>query len=91
MFISWKNHKAISKDTLSKWIKQVLELLGIDTSIYKAHSTRSAASSAAHQRLDISFILKSAGWSNSQTFATFYNKSIEKPGSFSKAVLKNKT
>ena len=42
-----KPHKAITKYTVANWIKKVLSNSGIDTEIYKAHSIRSASSSAA--------------------------------------------
>ena len=48
LFISFqKPHKPVSKSTLSRWIKRVMEESGIDTTCFKAHSTRAAASSAA--------------------------------------------
>ena len=43
LFISFhKRHKAVSKDTISRWLKCVLEEAGIDMSIFKPHSTRAA-------------------------------------------------
>ena len=48
LFVSYvKPFNAVSKDTISRWIKIVLDLAGINTSIFKAHSTRSASTSAA--------------------------------------------
>ncbi|GFN84782.1 Brca1-associated protein-like [Plakobranchus ocellatus] len=52
----------------------MLNKAGIDTNVYKAHSTRAAASSAAARSIDIAQVLKTAGWSREQTFAKFYNK-----------------
>ena len=41
LFISFmKPHKHISRETLSRWIKTVMEAAGIDTSIFCPHSTR---------------------------------------------------
>ena len=37
-----------SKDTLARWVKEVLKLSGIDTSQYAAHSCRSSSSSKAN-------------------------------------------
>ena len=34
-------HCPVSKDTISRWTKSVLESAGIDVNIYKGHSTRS--------------------------------------------------
>ena len=51
---------------------------GIDTNQFGAHSTRSASTSAAKTSgLDMTTIMKAAGWSNASTFALFDNKPIE--------------
>ena len=72
-----KPHSAVSKDTIGRWIKRVMFEAGIDTSLFKAHSTRAAASSAAKRdNYPIEHILKSAGWSNHKTFEKFYDKII---------------
>jgi hypothetical protein len=47
----------------------VLRLAGIDTSIFKAHSTRSASTSAATKLgVPLQDIMSSAGWSSNSTF-----------------------
>ena len=52
LFISYiKAHKPISTDTLSRWIKLVLASAGIDTSVFKAHSVRGAATSHAYAKV----------------------------------------
>ena len=72
-----KPHKAISKDTLARWLKQELKLAGIDTSIFGAHSTRAASTSAAKaHNVSIATIMTFAGWSSENTFRKFYNKAI---------------
>ncbi|GFN84141.1 hypothetical protein PoB_001064700 [Plakobranchus ocellatus] len=77
LFISnYSPHSAVTKDTLARWIKSMLNKAGIDTNVYKAHSTRAAASSAAARSIDIAQVLKTSGWSREQTFAKFYNKPI---------------
>ena len=46
LFVSHiRPHKAVSRDTISRWVKEVLQSSGIDTSIFTPHSCRSAASS----------------------------------------------
>ena len=51
---------------------------GIDISIYKSHSTRAAGSTAMKENLfPVEDILQTAGWSNVQTFAKFYDKPID--------------
>ncbi|KAL9978098.1 hypothetical protein ACROYT_G015579 [Oculina patagonica] len=67
-----KPHKAVSKDTIGRWVKCVLTNAGIDTNQFGAHSTRSASTSAAKRSgLDMTTIMKAAGWSNASTFALF--------------------
>ena len=46
-----KPHKPVTRDTIARWICTVLKNYGIDTTVYKAHSTRAAATSVAAQRL----------------------------------------
>ena len=73
-----KPFKPVSKDTISRWVKQVLESAGIDTNKYSAHSSRAAsASSCKAKGLNLAEIMKCAGWSNSSTFARFYDKPVD--------------
>lgn len=89
LFISYKKpHRKVSKDTLARWIKTVLHNAGIDTSKFKAHSTRAAATSAAESRkVPVSDILATAGWTSENTFRTFYKKPILSGVSFADAIL----
>lgn len=85
-------HRA-SKDTIARWIKNILQVSGIDTRSFKSHSTRAAATSAAKRaEVPIKDIMSQAGWSNESTFNKFYNKPVDQVESrFSVAVLGNKT
>lgn len=67
-----------SAATISRWIKNVLTDSGIDTDIFKSHSTRHASTSAANRKgVSVDIIKRTAGWSgNSLTFAKFYNRPI---------------
>lgn len=48
LFIStMKPHKGVSRDTISRWIRDTMKLAGIDVSKFSPHSTRAAATSAA--------------------------------------------
>lgn len=90
LFITFKKpHKHASKQTLSRWVKNILETSGIDTNIFKAHSTRHAASSSAFkQGVPLEEIYRSAGWTQtSNTFARFYNRPITNKGSFAISIL----
>ena len=70
-----KPHHAVSKETVSRWVKNLMVKAGINQQ-FGAHSTRAASTSAARQRgVPISVILKTAGWSNAGTFDRFYHKS----------------
>ncbi|CAG2195281.1 unnamed protein product [Mytilus edulis] len=70
-----KPHQPVSRDTISRWIKVVMAKANIDTTIFKAHSVRSASVSKAKMNaVPISRILQKAGWSDAKTFAKFYNK-----------------
>ena len=60
-----KPHKHISRETLSSWIKTVMEAAGIDTSIFHPHYTRAVATSKAKAAcVPIQEILDTAGWSS---------------------------
>ena len=64
-----------SKDTMSGWLKQVMTAAGLDTSIFKSHSTRIAATSAAKvANVPLDEIMATAGWRSSSVFAVFYKK-----------------
>ena len=72
-----KPHKPVSKDTISRWVKTVLYLAGIDTNVFTAGSVRTAAASKAKAlSVPISTIMAKAGWSRESNFARFYNKDI---------------
>jgi integrase len=80
-------HKPITGSTLGRWIKSMLSDSGVDTSIFKAHSTRGAAASkAAKSGVPIDDILRTAQWSKESTFTRFYHREIAKE-SISEAIL----
>lgn len=79
LFISYrKPHNKISTQRMSHWISDILVKSGIDTTVFKAHSTRHASTSTANRLgVSIDLIRKTAGWSNtSLTFARYYNKDV---------------
>ena len=84
-----KPFKPVSKSTLSRWIKTTLSKAGINTDVFKSHSTRAASSSAAAESIDISLVLKAGNWSRASTFHKYYHKEVEEDrNSFGKEVLK---
>jgi integrase len=77
-----KPHRPVSRDTIGRWIRSTLHDAGIDISVYKPHSTRSAAASAAARGgAPIDAIMSRIGWTNARTFAQFYNKPLGDPQS----------
>lgn len=83
-----KPYKKVSRDTIGRWIKTTMGLAGIDLERFKAHSTRSASTSAAQRALvPVQDILDKAGWSSERTFATYYNRPIQQGDQFQNAVL----
>ena len=73
-----KPYRGAHPDTISRWIKTILCDAGIDTRTYQTHSCRAASTSAeALQGVLIGTIVKSACWSNVDTFKKFYLKDIE--------------
>ena len=77
LFISYqKPHKAVSKDTISRWVKEMMTNAGIHPN-FVSHSSRSAASSYAKTKgVSLRDICDACGWSNEKTFATHYQKDI---------------
>ena len=69
--------KLVSRDTISRWVKVVLQCSGIDVTNFKPHSTRSASTSKAKLNdVPLSDILDRARWKSESTFAKFYDKKI---------------
>ena len=77
-FISYNYpHHPVGTSTISRWVKNTLELAGIDINIFTSHSTRAASASKAKSiGVSLAAINKAAGWSNTKTFGQFYNKTI---------------
>ena len=66
-----------------------MEKAGIDTTIFKSHSTRAASSSAASAAgVPLDEILSQGGWSNCSTFKRFYHKPVAKNPEYAEAILK---
>lgn len=93
LFITFKKpYKTASSQSISRWIRQVLGKSGIDTSVFKAHSTRHAPTSAALRNgANIESIRQAAGWTkNSSVFGRFYNRLVVQSVDFASAILNSK-
>ncbi|XP_068712558.1 uncharacterized protein [Montipora foliosa] len=83
-----KPHNKASRDTIRRWIQQMMIKAGIDINVYKPHSVRSAATSKAKAaNASLVEIMQTAGWSSAATFAKFYDREIEQGSSFADNVL----
>ena len=72
-----KPHHAATKDTLARWIKDVLSQSGVDTTVFNPHSCHSASSSTAKSSgVPLHKILKSGQWATESTFYKFYQRQI---------------
>ena len=73
-----KPHHPITKDTLTRWFRDIVNKSRVDTASFSAHSTRSASTSAAARcGSPVDVIMKPAGWSAMSTFTMFYKKAPE--------------
>ena len=91
LLISYQTYKAVTTSTIARWHRTVLELSGIDVSIFKAHSYRGAAASAAFNKgCSLSRILSTVDWSTDKNFVKFYRRQplSNKQLTFARAVLK---
>lgn len=91
LFLTFKQpYKRASKDTITRWIKDTLQRSGVDTSVFKPHSTRHASTSAAlRQGLSIENIRQAASWSeNSSTFYKFYNRPVSSSSQYAQKIMK---
>ena len=81
-------HGPISRATLARWTIAALALSGVNTDVYKAHSTRGAsASSAKAMGANLNAIMRNASWRDAKSFAIHYHKNIEDPGMVQRKIL----
>ena len=85
-----KPHNPVAPCSIGRWLKTIMEMAGVDTSVFKAHSTRSASTSKAKaQGLSVEQIVNRAHWSTAATFYRFYHKDVitDDTASFEETVL----
>ena len=71
-------YKAVGTQTIARWTKLTMKNAGIDTNLFKAHSTRgSSASKLASMGVPLKDILKKGHWSHESTFKHFYLRSVQ--------------
>ena len=77
LFVSFVNpHKKVSTKTMARWMTLVLAGGGVDTSVWKSHSVRSAGAASLRLRgLSLQEICSRADWSlSSRTYQQFYQR-----------------
>lgn len=75
LFVSYVTYEQVTTSTIARWLKTVLDLAGIDTTLFKAHSFRSAAVSAAsHRGCSLANVLNTADWKSAGNFYKFYHR-----------------
>lgn len=87
VFISYATYNSVTTTTIARWLRTVLELSGINTSVFKAHSFRGASVSAAFSKgCSLHNILRTADWKSDKNFYKFYNRISLNEKSFSDTV-----
>ena len=72
-----KPHKPVSRDSVGRWIINELTNAGVDTTVFKPHSCRSASVSKGKVNgVPTSVILEKGCWKWESTFKKFYYKDI---------------
>ena len=75
LFLSHKTKKPVARPTISRWIKEVMALSGIDTTVFLPGSTRGASTSAAERRgASLGQLLSAGNWTNLGTYQRFYQR-----------------
>ena len=66
-------HKPVKSCSIARWIKTILMRAGINTNVFKSHSTRSASTSKATAGgVPLEEVLRKADWSGTSSFIRFY-------------------
>ena len=72
-----KSHKPVSSESVGRWIKNELTNAGVDTTVFKPHSCRSASVNKAKVNgVPTSVILEKGCWKRESTFKEFYYKDV---------------
>ena len=66
LFISYaKPHHGVCRDTILRWIRTGMQKVGVDTTVFKPHSTRVASTSKARTcNVQLPAVMKAASWSS---------------------------
>ena len=77
LFLSHRTGKPVCRATISRWLREVLYLSGVDTATFAPHSTRGASvSEAARRGASPAQIVAQGNWTNLGTYQRFYNREV---------------
>ena len=80
LFISYKTGLPVTRNSISRWLKEVMSLSGIDTTYFKSHSTRGASTSKAKRRgANPNQIILQGDWTSVSTLEHHYDREILGP------------
>ena len=80
LFLSHRTKMPVARNTISRWLTEVMFLAGVDTTYFTGHSTRVASVSKAKCRgANPNQIVLQGDWSNVRTFEHHYNREILGP------------
>ena len=80
LFLSYRTGLPVARNTISRWLTEVMALAGVDTSYFTGHSTRGASSSKAKSRgANPHQIMAQGDWSSVTTFENHYHREILGP------------
>jgi integrase len=83
-----KPYGPASVNTISKWVKLVLQEAGVDAHLGRPGSVRHASTSKAYAKaVPLEDILKAGGWKAQSVFGKYYNKPVHKESVFADQVL----
>jgi len=83
-----KPHGPVAPSTISRWLRELMQWSGVDTTKFKGHSVRGAATSKVwNAGMSVAQILEKANWSRANTFWRFYGREVPDKDQFQRALL----
>ena len=79
---SFRAPHSVSRHTIRRWMKTVLEQAGIDSNICTPHSTQVASTSKVVGKIPFKTLLQTAEWRRRSTFETYYHQPVSKDALF---------
>ena len=80
LFLSHRTGLPVARNSISRWLTEVMALAGADTTYFKGHSTRGASVSKAKRRgANPHQIILQGDWTNVNTFERHYDREVMGP------------